>query len=140
MSNVNRRSFLLGTAAAAAQAGVASAIPRAGARAEAGSEATAKKQRPEHCHLSLGSISLGFCGREWAQQLHAHAEPRHAGRGWNEFHARCDESAGLCAFAIGADYRAVRDRDWRLAQRTWAERICQQSPRNCGTQDTRRIT
>ncbi len=46
MSNVNRRSCLLGTAAAAAQAGVASAMPRAGARAEAGSEATAKKQQP----------------------------------------------------------------------------------------------
>lgn len=46
MSKVNRRSFLLGTAAAAAQAGVAAAMPQAGAGADARAESASKKQRP----------------------------------------------------------------------------------------------
>jgi arylsulfatase A-like enzyme len=44
MSKVNRRNFLLGTAAAAAQAGVAAAMPQARTGAEAGAEGN--KQRP----------------------------------------------------------------------------------------------
>ncbi len=46
MSKVNRRNFLLGTAAAAAQAGVAAAMPQTGGQAGAGSEPAASKGRP----------------------------------------------------------------------------------------------
>jgi len=62
MSRVNRRNFLLGTAAAAAQASVAAAMPQAAGREDAGKEASAQKQKPNIVIFHSDQFRWDFAG------------------------------------------------------------------------------
>jgi arylsulfatase A-like enzyme len=62
MSGVNRRNFLLGTAAAAAQASVAAAMPRGGAHEGAGREGTTDKQKPNIVIFHSDQFRWDFVG------------------------------------------------------------------------------